>query len=152
MTTWGSGRDARQPRRAGSSRSAEHGSGTILVLVAMGALLAVTAAGLMVAQAVIATHRARVAADLSALAAASALRDGSPSPCARGATVAAHNGASLRSCRLEGPVVEIVVAVAVRWWPEAATARARAGPPLAREQPAPGVGGGRARRHEVGRA
>ncbi|MEO7753284.1 MAG: Rv3654c family TadE-like protein [Terracoccus sp.] len=106
----------------------EHGSGTVLVLIVLGALLAATTGGLVLAQAVVASHRARVAADLAALAGATALRDGSSSPCARGAAVAADNGATVRSCRAGGLVVEMVVAVAVRGWPDPATARSRAGP------------------------
>jgi hypothetical protein len=54
--------------------------------------------------AVIATHQARAAADLGALAAAQALQAGAdpPAACAAGASVTAKNGASPQGCLVAG--------------------------------------------------
>ena len=112
-----------------SPRLGERGSGTVLVVLSVAALLAMTVGGLAVVQAVVASHRARVAADLGALAGATARQLGVESPCARAGSVAKVNGAHLLSCRVDGPDVEIAVTVDVSAWPLGATARSRAGPP-----------------------
>ena len=72
----------------------------MLVLAACGVLLVVLVAGLALGSAVVATHRARAAADLAALAAAQALQTGVyPSEAsASGASVALRNGAESADC------------------------------------------------------
>jgi secretion/DNA translocation related TadE-like protein len=116
----------------GPARSRQRGSGTVLLVGVVGALLALTVGALWVVSAVVASHRAQSAADLAALAAAAVLvrGDSSALACERGTAIAALNGARLASCRA-GPdlTVELVVDV-----PSTvsrvgiATARARAGP------------------------
>jgi secretion/DNA translocation related TadE-like protein len=88
--------------------SDERGAGSVLGLAMMGVLVSVTlAVGCGVA--VVAAHRAaQAAADLSALAAAGALQDGDD-PCASAADIAGENRADLRSCRVEGWTVSVVV-------------------------------------------
>ena len=122
-----------------SRGSSERGSGTVLAVAAVGAVLLCLLGGLALAAVVRATHTARAAADLSALAAAGAVRR-APSPpaagqraCARAGQVAAANGALLSACTAdaEGRVtVEVRVDVdapvpALALGP--ARARARAG-------------------------
>jgi secretion/DNA translocation related TadE-like protein len=96
----------------------------------MGLLVTVTVAT-MCAVGVIAGHRrAQSAADLAALAGASALQDGGD-PCQRAGSIAERNGARLRRCEVDGWDVAVeVVASGVRL-PGGAMdleARGRAGP------------------------
>ena len=116
----------------GPARSRQCGSGTVLVVGVVGALLALTVGGLWVVSAVVASHRAQSAADLAALAAAAVLVRGESSAlaCERGRAIAALNGARLASCRV-GPdlTVELVVDVpSTVSRVGTATSRARAGP------------------------
>jgi secretion/DNA translocation related TadE-like protein len=119
------------------TRRPECGSGTVLAVGGVGALLLCLLGGLCVAGAVHAAHRARAAADLSALAAAAAVNAeaSAATACARAGHVAAANGAVLRSCRGEpggGVVVEVTAAVRTplpALAPGPARARARAGVP-----------------------
>ena len=111
----------------------ETGAGTVLMAgIAIAALL-VLAVVVLFAQASVAASRAATAADLSALAAADAargLRDGSP--CAVAAGVAAHHGARLTGCLVQGQSGHIVqVHTEVHSVPALppASGRARAGPP-----------------------
>lgn len=118
-------------------RGPERGSGTVLALALVMVLCLLTASGTVLLSAVVASHRARAAADLAALAAAGPWVEGVSldSACARATRVAAANGATLRSCAASGE--SLVVAVGVRpgiGLVPAAEARARAGPP-------PGDGG-----------
>lgn len=102
------------------------------LVLSMAALL-VLVAGLSTAVAAVAVARQRAAAvaDLSALAAAARALDGPGAACAAAGTVAAANGGTLRSCTLEGDVVDVVAQVRP---PGAlgrlgsATGQARAGP------------------------
>jgi secretion/DNA translocation related TadE-like protein len=108
-------------------------AGALVVLVALGAAA--------VAAAVVARHRAQAAADLAALAGAAVAIEGDLPTCARAAEFAAHNGARLVGCRLDGADVTVAVAVVP---PElidfglAATAAARAGPVEAPPSALPG--------------
>jgi len=116
------------------SRSAERGSGTVLVLAAIGVLLVLATAGLQLGAAATAAHRARTAADLSALAGATALQEGGDVPCALVAEVAGRNGADVIACSLgvgESVTVRVSIEVTTRWpgVPHRAVASARAGPP-----------------------
>jgi secretion/DNA translocation related TadE-like protein len=104
----------------------------VLVLGAVGVLLAMTVGALWVVSAVVAAHRAQSAADLAALAVAAALVRGEPTAtaCGDGAALAARNGGSLASCRA-GPDFSVELVVQVRATVShvgTATARSRAGP------------------------
>jgi len=115
-------------RRLGRDR----GSGTVLVVGAIGLLLTLVTSALSVVTAVVASHRAQSAADLGALAAAGALVRGElpGAACAAAGRIAGRGGAVLTSCRAESDLsVEVVVNVAATL-PRVgvATARSRAGP------------------------
>lgn len=107
-------------------------------MLALGLCLAMgllTVAGSVLLSAVVASHRARAAADLSALAAAQRWLDGAPADlaCAEARRVAGANGATVQACAPATDAVTITVSVpAGRLGP--ALARARAGP-------APGTAG-----------
>jgi secretion/DNA translocation related TadE-like protein len=112
-------------RRPAASR--ERGSGTVLLLAVVGVLAVVAAAIGLLAAAQGARGRAQTAADLAALAAASAWRDGWGDPCGVAAVAVRRNGARLTDCEaLPGGVVEVAVSVGSP--AGAATAHARAGP------------------------
>lgn len=108
----------------------EHGAATLFTVSCLGFLLLVGAALAVVAAMVAAHRQAQAAADLAALAAATALADGGD-PCAAGASVADANGAALTSCAVDGSdaLIEVVV-TGPRWLGQTGdlTARARAGP------------------------
>lgn len=99
----------------------------------MGVLVVLATAGLQLGVAATAAHRARTAADLSALAGATSLQQGNGAPCARVAEVAALNGAEVMACSLgvgESVSVRVATQVPTRWpgVPDRAIASARAGP------------------------
>lgn len=105
----------------------------MLVVAALGVVLVLVVAGLHLGAAAVAAHRARAAADLAALAGASALQDGRGGACARAAAVVSSNGATLTACDVgSGDTVTVSVTreVAIRWpgVPDHAKAAARAGP------------------------
>ncbi|MDO4900552.1 Rv3654c family TadE-like protein [Actinomyces sp.] len=110
----------------------ERGSGTVMVLgiIAVVLSLALGATGLIQAQA--AAGRARSAADLAALAGATALTSvfAPADPCATAQQVARANGAELADCTVDGEDVTVTVAVPTRILgiPRRAGAAARAGP------------------------
>lgn len=115
-----------------SSRD-ERGSGTVLVTGVVGVLLVLTAAAIQLGAAAGAAHRARTAADLAALAGASALQQGTGDPCSRASELVTRNGARLLSCTLgaaESVWVRVSTDVPALWpgVPRVATATARAGP------------------------
>ncbi len=122
-----------RPRRDAAD---DRGSSSVLVVGVLGAVLSATVGALAVASAVEATHRARSAADLSALAAAQALEGGSTggAACAEGAWVAGQNHATPLSCEVatDGSVTVAVSAtlrMVIPGMPEGpAVATARAGP------------------------
>ena len=130
-------RSPRGPR--GPRGSPESGAATALVAAVCGAVILVGAmAGHVVAAAVAATS-ARVAADLGALAGASALvagLGGAPvDACTSAAVVVGHNDAELIRCEVDGSVnVTVEVSVlpdSALSWPSGlgpARATARAGP------------------------
>ncbi len=113
-----------------SGPGGDRGSASLLVVACLGLLLLLGSA-LGVAAAMVRAHRsAQAAADLAALAAASAVGRGGP-PCATAAEVAAANGARLVSCRLDGRTALVRVAVAGPHWlgqDADLAAEARAGP------------------------
>ena len=114
----------------------ERGSATVLVMAALGVVVVLSVAGLALGSAVVATHKARAAADLAALAAAQALQQGvAPSAaCAAAASLASRNGARLAVCTVvEGGSVACRTMVRPSFvLPgtrlSTTTARARAGP------------------------
>lgn len=109
--------------------ASDRGAATVLTVAMAGVLLLAGAAGGVVGALVVDHRTAQAAADLAALAAASASAAGDP--CVRAAAIAADNGARLRACRREG--LDVVVAVVVtgpRWLGQHGdlVASARAGP------------------------
>ena len=111
----------------------ERGSGTVLAVAAIGVLLVLATAGLQLGAAATAAHRARAAADLSALAGAIALQEGVRAPCARAADAAVRNHAQVIACSLgvgESVSVRVSTALSTSWpgVPDRAVASARAGP------------------------
>ena len=109
----------------------DRGSVTIWAATLAGLALLGSSAAVLYGSAVAGRHRAEVAADVAALAAAVHVPDGAASACAVGARIAADNGGSLRSCEVVGDEVEVVVSRRVRvsgLGAFAAVARARAGP------------------------
>lgn len=108
-------------------RTAQRGSATVHVLTVVLLLTALTLGVAGFAGLAAAKHRAAAAADLAALAAASAPVDG----CALAGATAARNGGRLTRCVRTG--VEVMVTVVVRarapfGLRPALQARARAGP------------------------
>lgn len=108
----------------------QRGSATLLVL-SMAGVLATLGAALGVVAAMVVAHRsAQSAADLAALAGASAVSQGRPG-CAAAEVVAHANGAVLTGCVLSGLDVDVEVRVAgPHWLGQTADldARSRAGP------------------------
>lgn len=116
----------------------ERASVTVVMLGVIGAVLVLTISGLLLASAVLSSHRARAAADLAALAAAAGLMRGDPitTACAKAAQVAAANHGRLQQCTVTAADIRLSVAVDLgAAGVGVATARSRAGP-----VPGPGVG------------
>lgn len=88
----------------------EQGSGTLLVLAASGLLMFVGVALAGVAAIVLAHRASQAAADLAALAGASAAASGVDA-CAAAEEMAAANESSLLRCTLVGETVTVVVGV-----------------------------------------
>jgi secretion/DNA translocation related TadE-like protein len=108
----------------------ERGAATVLGVAFLGVLLLVGAALGVVGAMVHAHRQAQSAADLAALAGASATAAGRD-PCAAAAHVASGNGADLVSCAVDGREVTVEVTVTgPRFLTQEhdLTGRARAGP------------------------
>ena len=104
------------PKATSKTRRPEEGSGTVLALTIIAALLVVTVVIAGLIGVVSANRRASVAADLSALAAADAYRGLTEGdPCAVAADLAKLHGAQLESCTFPDrpETVEVTVAVPV---------------------------------------
>jgi secretion/DNA translocation related TadE-like protein len=103
---------------------------TVLACVIAMTLIVITGLVAQFGAALLARHRAAVAADLGALAGAALVLSGQQPACDRAAVVTLSNGATVRDCTLSGADLLLTVTVAVRFGPLAATAtgRARAGP------------------------
>ena len=119
--------------RRGAIRSyRERGSATVAVVGVVGVLSAMVVGALMVISAVVASHRAQLAADLAALDAAAVLVRGEPAEaaCATAGALASTNGAGLATCRTDSDLsVEIEVRVpATIPHVGVASGRSRAGP------------------------
>lgn len=112
----------------------DHGAGTPMVAMVAAFVVLLSIVGVVAGAYLTATHRARGAADLAALAAAHAYAAGGDA-CRQAGAVAAANATELSACQVEGSPASFVVAVTVRspvrlavpGLPEAATASARAG-------------------------
>ncbi|MDN5768142.1 MAG: hypothetical protein L0H96_20795 [Humibacillus sp.] len=87
-------------------------------------------AALVLGSAVVASHQARLAADLAALAGAGRAQTGASAgqACTEAGRVAGLNRATLKSCSVEGSDVLLVVSVEAGLTRQA-IARSRAGPP-----------------------
>jgi secretion/DNA translocation related TadE-like protein len=120
----------RRGRRQRAAWRADAGVATVLAVVCLVSLLVVTGAVVQFGAAMLARHRAEVAADLAALAAASVLLGGRDRACAAAETYARSNGAQLLSCEQDSLDVRLQVRVRVRAGPlvGSAVGRARAGP------------------------
>ncbi len=90
----------------------ERGSGSLLALLGIAIVVPCTIAALSVSSLWLARERAASAADLGALAGASAMVAGGE-PCAAVERIVAANGASLRSCRVDGAAVLVEAEVRV---------------------------------------
>lgn len=111
----------------------EHGAGSVLVLAATMMVVVGTLVAATLGSGVVARHRAAAAADLAALAAAGSLaRPAGGDPCDVAEQVSRANGATLRSCTVEGDEVEVTASAPVsgplRWLADPVR-RARAGAP-----------------------
>jgi secretion/DNA translocation related TadE-like protein len=103
----------------------------VVMLALIVVVLMLTVSGLMLASAVLASHRARAAADLAALAAAGALIRGEASgaACDSAVRVAAANHGRVQWCTAVGTEVRLSIAVSAGVQGlGVATARSRAGP------------------------
>ena len=119
--------------RNGAGTRGDSGGATVLVVAMAGVLMFVmgglaAAGGLVTAQ-----RRAQAAADLTALAGASALADvgGPTDACDAAGRVAGRNAAVLDACTPDGRAIRVTVSVAgpdVPWKVVRVTAEARAGP------------------------
>ncbi|AFM19455.1 helicase/secretion neighborhood TadE-like protein [Mycolicibacterium chubuense NBB4] len=107
----------------------ERGSATVLAVMMVLVLVAVTTGAAMVGSAVVARHRAQAAADLAAVRAAAQVSSGPAVACATAKTVAEAMGAALTGCTVEelDVVVRVGVAAQLRGI-GSADAVARAGP------------------------
>ncbi len=113
----------------------EQGAGTVLAVAMIGLVVTVTV-GTTGAVGVVAGHRrAQSAADLSALAGATALQNGGDA-CPRASAIAGRNGTDLEACLVDGTEVVVVVVRSVRLpgLPMDLRARSRAGPVLNQAQ------------------
>ncbi|WP_374967961.1 Rv3654c family TadE-like protein [Terrabacter sp. BE26] len=108
----------------------DRGAATVLLVSVVAVVLALTAGGLVLVSAVVASHHARLAADLGSLAGASAIQDGlsEAQACGVARQVAHANGAVSQGCTVTGQDLELQVTVRPALWPEPAVARGRAGP------------------------
>ena len=113
----------------------ELGSATVLMVGIMGIVVALSSAALVIAGYAVGYHRARAAADLSALSGAAAFQQGRE-PCAQAALTARQNGARVTRCNQVGDAVDFVVTVRVSvvvgtripHMPRTVAAEAHAGP------------------------
>ena len=113
----------------------ELGSASVLMTGILGVVVALGAAALVIAGYAVGFHRARAAADLSALSAAVAFQDGREA-CGQASQTARQNGARMDHCEVVGDAIDFVVTVRVSviartripHLPRTVTAQAHAGP------------------------
>lgn len=99
----------------------EEGSATVTAAGIAGALVMITLMIMYIVATTIDAHRAQVAADLAAVAAAEALYGGRDA-CQTAVIVTGYNHADLTNCQVDG--ADVIVQATVR----AATVQAKAGP------------------------
>ncbi len=118
------------PKSSVARSRRDRGAGTVLAVTITGAILTVALAGLVLGSAVVASHQARLAADLAALAGAGRAQTGAGAAqaCTEAGRVAGLNHATLMSCSVDGSDVLLVVSVDASLTGQA-IARSRAGPP-----------------------
>ena len=107
------------------------GSATVLMVGVIASLFILTISGLLLASAVLASHRARTAADLAALAGSAVLMQGGSAgaACESAAQIAAMNHGRMERCIVSNTDVLLSVAVlAGVHGVGTASARSRAGP------------------------
>jgi secretion/DNA translocation related TadE-like protein len=107
-------------------RARDRGAASIWALTAGLVLVLLAVAMAQVGTAISTRHRARVAADLGALAGAARTIEGAAVACARARQIVVANGAALLECRLDGLDLIVTTQVASRFG--TAGAAARAGP------------------------
>ena len=140
----------------GRPADGERGAGTALLLGVALAVVLLLAGILLMAQALVASARASTAADLSALAAADAVRGLRPAnPCGLADETAGRNGARMGECLLDEAAGTATVTVRVpvpALAGMAVTGTAHAGPPAAGvvDGPPPTAGIAREGRSERG--
>ncbi|WP_307813427.1 Rv3654c family TadE-like protein [Streptomyces sp. N35] len=105
----------------------DRGSATVWVVGLIGALCLILAGLLLVAQAMVARHRAGAAADLAALAAADHALRGQADACAGAGRVARAQGTDVVRCAVRGEIADVTVRA--RSGPMSSAVRSRAGPP-----------------------
>jgi secretion/DNA translocation related TadE-like protein len=115
-------------RRIPDQRPGDRGAASILLLAIGLVLVAAGLAGAMVANARVARHQARTAADFGALAGAPYVIEGEEPACAEAARLVVANGAVVEYCRVEGLEIVVQVTVTTEHVPRPARAAARAGP------------------------
>jgi len=107
----------------------DSGSGSILVVAIVAAMLCLTAMAVPLYTVLAGKRVVSGAADAAALAAADVAVGRAPGiPCELAARVAEANGSELHACRADGLVVTVRVGIAIAGFTVAATATA--GPPL----------------------
>lgn len=112
-------RRARVSCCVGHDSPGESGAAAVLVVLWVVVLVVLAAAGLVLTSTLATRSRVAAAADLAALAGATAALEGLEEVCARAHQVAARNGTHLRDCQLDGSDVRVVVGAEapapVRW-------------------------------------
>jgi secretion/DNA translocation related TadE-like protein len=88
----------------------EEGSASVLMIGIIGVVLTLSSAALLIAGYAVGYHRARAAADLSALSAAAAYEQGRDA-CAEARQTARRNDARVDRCQLVGDAIDFVVTV-----------------------------------------
>ena len=91
---------------------AELGSASVLMIGVIGVVVVLSGAVLVIGGYAVGYHRARAAADLSALSGSAAYQQGRD-PCAEAAKIARQNGARVDRCDLVGDAIDFVVTVRV---------------------------------------
>ena len=113
----------------------EAGSASVLMVGIVGVVIALSGAALVIAGYAVSYHRARAAADLSALSAAAAFQQGRDA-CAQAALTAEQHSAQVKHCDAVGDAIDFVVTVRlslatrtrIPQLPKTVTAEAHAGP------------------------
>ncbi|EHK83208.1 MULTISPECIES: Rv3654c family TadE-like protein [Rhodococcus] len=116
--------------RSGPSLLGDDGSASVIGCAVMAGLIAITATLLHVGSVVVARHRAQAAADLVAVAVASALDRGVVEACEASEAITTRMRVRLRRCEIEewDALVEVTAEVSALFGGKEATAVARAGP------------------------